>query len=120
MKCCVSPLGKQSSVSSNPATEFNLFSNGLIILGFGGESNPARLEISVQKGDVIVIPAGVGHRLLDDCNGDFEMVGSYPKGRSWDMCYGKQEEEEKVTGITGLGWFEKDPLYGDDGPALKV
>lgn len=95
-------------------------SSGHAKLCFGGETNSGRIETSVEKGDVLVIPAGVGHRLLDDFNSDFEMVGSYPKGKSWDMCYGKPEEGEKVKGISDLGWFERDPLYGDDGPVLKV
>jgi uncharacterized protein YjlB len=68
---------------------------------------------------VIIVPAGVGHRLLDDYSSGFEMVGSYPKGKDWDMCYGKEGEESKVKGISGLGWFKGDPLYGDDGPLLK-
>ena len=35
------------------------------------------------------------------------------------MCCGKKEEQEKVKSISGLGWFERDPLYGDDGPVLR-
>ncbi|PSS25735.1 hypothetical protein M430DRAFT_33337 [Amorphotheca resinae ATCC 22711] len=89
-------------------------SSGRAKLCFGGEENPSRVEASVQKGDVIIIPAGVGHRLLKDFNGDFEMVGSYPKGKSWDMCYGREDELQKVKEISSLGWFEKDPLYGDE------
>jgi uncharacterized protein YjlB len=92
----------------------------LTLPGFGGEANSGRVETDVQKGDVIVIPAGVGHRLLEDFNSDFEMVGSYPKGKSWDMCYGTPEEGDQVKGISELGWFEKDPLYGDEGPVLKA
>ncbi len=69
---------------------------------------------------MIIIPAGVSHRFLDDFNGDFQMVGSYPEGKHSDMCYGKKEEKEKVDGISGLGWFEEDPLYGNDGPALRA
>jgi uncharacterized protein YjlB len=88
--------------------------------GFDGEENPGRVEASVLKGDTIIVPAGVGHRPLEDLSGgDFEMVGSYPNGKNWDMCYGKKGED-KVNGITRLGWFEKDPLYGDDGPTFKV
>lgn len=49
--------------------------------GFGGE-NPNRLETNVRKGDVIVVPAEVGHRLLEDLDGGFEMVGSDPAGKS--------------------------------------
>jgi len=67
---------------------------------------------------VIVVPAGVSHRLLDDYGSGFEMVGSYPAGKGWDMCYGRKEENEKVKGIAGLGWFERDPVYGDEGPCL--
>jgi len=29
--------------------------------GFRGETNPAGVEISVRKGEVIIIPAGVGY-----------------------------------------------------------
>ncbi|KAE8444504.1 hypothetical protein EG329_000488 [Mollisiaceae sp. DMI_Dod_QoI] len=93
-------------------------SSGRAKLCFGGEDNPERVEPLVQKGDVIIVPAGVGHRLLDDFSSGFEMVGSYPQGKQWDMCYGKKEEESKVKGIADLNWFEKDPLYGDEGPVL--
>jgi uncharacterized protein YjlB len=68
-------------------------------------------------GDVVVVPAGVGHRLINDYGSGFEMVGSYPKGKSWDMCYGKKGEEDKVEKIHDLAWLENDPLYGNEGPA---
>ena len=74
----------------------------------------------LKKGDVAVVPAGVGHQLLEDLEGGFEMVGSYPGGRSWDMCYGVEGEEGRMEGIKGLGWFERDPIYGDEGPVLGV
>ncbi|CAN8095270.1 unnamed protein product [Discula destructiva] len=92
-------------------------------LCFGGEDNPARVEPTVQAGDVMVLPAGMAHRLLDDLSGAggcFEMVGSYPRGCHWDMCYGKAEEDERVTRIGELPWFERDPIFGDRGPVLDV
>lgn len=95
-------------------------SSGRAKLCFGGEANAGRIEPVVEKGDVVVVPAGVGHRLLEDQEGRFEMVGSYPKGCDWDMCYGKQGEEGKVKGIERLSWFEKDPVYGEKGPAVDV
>jgi len=95
-------------------------SAGKARLCFGGEENPGRVENEVQKGDVIVIPAGVGHRLLEDYGSGFEMIGSYPVGKSWDMCYGKKGEESKVKKILELSWFEKDPLYGEEGPTLTA
>lgn len=69
---------------------------------------------------MIIIPAGVAHRRLDDFDSGFEMVGSYPEGEKWNMCYGKKSEEKKIEAIASLAWFEKDPLYGEEGPVLNV
>lgn len=77
------------------------------------------MEEELERGDVVIVPAGLGHRLLQDLDGNFEMVGSYPKGKDWDMCYGKEGEEEKVQSIKNLQWFESDPLYGNNGPILE-
>lgn len=119
-----------------PTTHFHSTTHEVLVvfagsatLCFGGEGNPGRVEVDVRVGDLIVVPAGVGHRLLREGNGDggkdggnerFEMVGSYPLGCQWDMCYGQEGEEEKVKGIKGLSWFERDPVYGDEGPVLNV
>ncbi|MCJ1286293.1 hypothetical protein MMC26_005638 [Xylographa opegraphella] len=95
-------------------------SNGKAKLCFGGEENPKNVEAVLEKGDVIVIPAGVGHRLLEDIEGGFEMVGSYPTGMHWDMCYGREAEKEKIDGIRHLKWFDHDPVYGQEGPMLDI
>jgi len=95
-------------------------SSGKAKLCFGGEGNPKRVEAELTKGDVVIVPAGTGHRLLEDLEGGFEMVGCYPKGKDWDMCYGKEGEKKKIEGIKTLGWFERDPIYGDKGPVLDV
>ncbi len=96
-------------------------SRGRARLCFGGEGNPGRVEPVVGRGDVMILPAGMSHRLLEDLDGgEFEMVGSYPVGCSWDMCYGRRGEEEKVRGIAKLEWFKRDPIYGDEGPVLNV
>lgn len=95
-------------------------SNGEARICFGHEDNPKKVEEILRKGDVVIIPAGVAHRLLEDLTGEFEMVGAYPVGCSWDMCYGKTGEEQKIEKIRSLSWFNKDPLYGDDGPAMDV
>lgn len=86
---------------------------------FGGEENEGRVEPVLKEGDVVIVPAGVGHRLLADY-GNFSMVGSYPVGKSWDMCYDQTGEEDKVKQIEGLGWFKRDPIYGDEGPILQA
>lgn len=95
--------------------------HGRARLCFGGEQNEGRAEVEVGVGDVIVVPAGVGHRLLEELGGAaFEMVGCYPPGKQWDMCYGREGEEEKVRAIARLGWFQSDPVYGERGPVLEV
>lgn len=91
--------------------------SGRAKLLFGGESNPGRVEAVVGAGDAIVVPAGVGHRLLEDY-GRFEMVGSYPRGCEWDMCYGRKGEEAKAERVKDVELLDKDPLYGEDGPVL--
>lgn len=73
----------------------------------------------MEKGDAILVPAGLAHSLLDDLQGGFEMVGSYPTGGpQWDMCYGREGEEKAVQRISTLEWLKSDPLYGDGGPAV--
>ncbi|KAK4541672.1 hypothetical protein LTR36_007816 [Oleoguttula mirabilis] len=94
--------------------------SGQARLCFGHEENPGCVEVGVGRGDVVVVPAGVAHRLVEDVEGGFEMVGCYPKGSSWDMCYGKSGEEGKIGNIEDLRWFQRDPVYGDEGPALDV
>ena len=100
--------------------ELLCISTGSARLCFGHEDNPSNITPTVSAGDVIVVPAGVAHRLLEDIEGGFEMVGSYPKGKSWDMCYGKKGEEKKIKEIEKLGWWKRDPVFGDEGPALEV
>ncbi|KJZ75924.1 hypothetical protein HIM_04748 [Hirsutella minnesotensis 3608] len=102
------------------AHEVLCISQGRARLCFGGDENPGRFEPVVGRGDVLIVPAGLGHRLVDDLDGGFQMVGSYPPGRPWDMCYGVPGEEASVDAIRSLPWFERDPIYGDDGPAVEM
>lgn len=41
-------------------------SRGRAKLCFGGEENSDKRDIVVEKGDAMVLPAGIGHRLLED------------------------------------------------------
>lgn len=100
--------------------------SGRARLCFGGEDNPSRVEPVVEAGDVMIVPAGVAHRLLEDQSdtrgAGFEMVGAYPKGKDWDMCYGTgdENEDEVRESISQLGWFDADPIYGSEGPSTHV
>ncbi|KAH8169952.1 cupin domain-containing protein [Sarocladium implicatum] len=95
-------------------------SAGRARIRFGGDDNEEKVDAVVEQGDVMVVPAGVSHCLLEDVGREdmFQMVGSYPPGCEWDMCYGHPDEQTKVEGIKDLPWFTKDPIYGDEGPVL--
>jgi len=84
---------------------------------FGG---PEGEIVEVQAGDLVVIPAGVGHCNLGSSR-DFQVVGGYAGGRRWDMNTGKPEERPGVLeNIRQVPDPETDPVYGPDGPLLKA
>ena len=102
------------------AHEFVVMWRGRARLNFGGEGCSGAVVVEVGPGDAVLIPGGVSHRLVQDLSEGttFEMVGSYMVGSEhWDLCYGRPGEEEHVANIKGLAWFDRDPLYGDGGPA---
>jgi uncharacterized protein YjlB len=83
---------------------------------FGGERG---VVLTVRAGDVVVIPAGVGHQNLG-ASGDLLVVGAYPPGPSWDLCTGKPEERPRVLeSIRAVPLPPADPLFGEDGPLIE-
>lgn len=84
---------------------------------FGG---PQGETLAVEAGDVVVVPAGVGH-----CNqgssGDFRVVGGYAGGRQWDMNTGKEGERPQVLhNIKNVPIPDTDPVHGPSGPLLEI
>jgi uncharacterized protein YjlB len=87
---------------------------GEAIIRFGGEEGRA---IRVSAGDVIVIPAGVGHR--NEGSSDLLVVGAYPAGQDWDLCPPKPDERECSHGsIADVALPKADPVFGSKGPLL--
>jgi len=83
---------------------------------FGG---PSGISVSLSPGDVIIIPAGVAHRLIEG-DQDFKVVGAYPDGQQYDMMYGKEGERPQADeNIKAVPMPTNDPVYGADGPLLK-
>ncbi len=110
------------SVDHFHSTSHELLSitSGSARCSFGHLDNPGHIEELLKKGDVVLIPAGVSHRLIEEVEPGFQMVGSYPEGCSWDMCHGTEDEKGKIEKIGELPWLKTDPIYGDDGPAMHV
>ena len=79
----------------------------------GGENG---IRLTVRRGDVVIIPAGVAHKSLG-AGSDFRVVGAYPLGQSPDMCYGKAGERPRADDhIAGVSLPRMDPVYGIGGP----
>ena len=72
--------------------------------------------VLVQRGDVLVIPAGVAHKNLSPEAG-LRVVGAYPAGTAPDMNYGNPAERPLADGnIERTPLPQADPVYGPDGP----
>lgn len=83
---------------------------------FGG---PNGIALTFAQGDVIIIPAGVGHMKVSDTDG-FSCLGAYPDGQDYDMNYGKDDERPRTDeNIRRVPLPEHDPLYGYDGPLIR-
>src|SRR5918996_3484155 len=74
---------------------------------FGGTKG---VVMTVRAGDVVVIPAGVGHQNLG-ASGDLLVVGAYPPGPDWDLCTGEEGERPRVfDSIAAVPLPPADPL----------
>jgi uncharacterized protein YjlB len=76
---------------------------------------PGNEPLRIEKGDLVVLPAGTAHKRLD--SGDnFAVVGAYPQGQDWDMHYGKPEELQQAKhNISHVPLPYTDPVFGDKG-----
>jgi uncharacterized protein YjlB len=85
---------------------------------FGGEDGEI---LEVVEGDVVVIPAGVGHYNTGDQSNDFQIMGAYPMGQTWDLCRGESGERPRVLdNISNVPLPKTDPVQGIDGILLDV
>ena len=88
---------------------------GRATVRFGGAQG---IVLEVQPGDVVVIPAGVGHENLG-ASADLLVVGAYPPGQQPDLCYGKADERLAVLqNIPEVVLPATDPVYGEGGPLV--
>lgn len=66
--------------------------------------------VELYAGDVVIIPAGVGHYSLDNSH-PYLVVGGYPDGASWDMIYNEKDKYIKAKErIQKLKKYEKLPV----------
>ncbi|MBE7177142.1 MAG: cupin domain-containing protein [Mucilaginibacter polytrichastri] len=86
--------------------------SGSAVLQLGGEKGK---KVKVETGDIIVIPAGVGHKNLGGENG-FGVAGAYPDGRDYDILRGEKGERPAADErIAALPVPDFDPFLGKTG-----
>ena len=85
---------------------------------FGGDKGQT---LDVQAGDVVVLPAGTGHRRVSS-SADLLVVGAYPTtGSSFDQARPNEIDLEQARrNIAHVGRPAQDPVYGGGGPLTRL
>ncbi|MBV8839251.1 MAG: cupin [Alphaproteobacteria bacterium] len=75
--------------------------------------------ITLKAGDVAVLPAGTGHRLIE-ASRDFLVVGAYPPDGAYDECTDTRDRQKTTSSISRARKPATDPVYGKDGPLRRL
>ena len=90
---------------------------GRVRVEFGGRRGR---KIVLKAGDVVVMPAGTGHKRLGH-SGDLLVVGAYPPFGKYSECLPRKHDHEKAArDIPKVPLPAKDPVYGRDGPLIRL
>ena len=88
--------------------------SGEVTVQFGGqEGKMSGVTVTAKPGDVIVLPAGTGHKKLSS-RGALGVVGAYPEGSAPDTCMGLRKVDLKK--ILQVPLPAADPVFGAAGP----
>lgn len=86
---------------------------GKVTVMLGGESGK---EIELESGDLVVLPAGTGHKMMKSSE-NLVVVGAYPPGQEdYTICKSMVECADAQEKISELPLPDNDPFYGSPGP----
>ena len=75
---------------------------------------------SNSAGDIVILPAGIGHQCLAATK-DFLVVGAYPPSGAYDECRPDAHEHDgRVKSVAKVKRPRKDPVFGAKGPLLNL
>jgi uncharacterized protein YjlB len=81
---------------------------------------PQGRTVDVGRGDVVVLPAGVGH-CRKKATDEFAVAGSYPPGQDWDLLRDLGSDKAAIMrSIEDVPIPETDPFYGSEGPLVEI
>jgi len=90
---------------------------GEALVQFGGDAGST---LTVKGGDVVVLPAGTGHRRLS-ASVDLLVVGAYPSASAFDQRQpGEIDHRDAVARVARVPTPTEDPVYGSDGPLTQL
>ena len=86
---------------------------GEVTVQFGGDAGVA---VTARAGDVLVLPAGTGHKKLAS-RGALGVVGAYPEGTQPDTCTAPfVRTAAAAQRVAGVALPACDPVFGARGP----
>jgi len=88
---------------------------GTAVVEFGGVKGR---RLSLRAGDVAILPAGTGHRLIKSSR-NFLVVGAYPSAGTYDECTDSRDRPDARKRIAKVKMPAADPVYGKTA-GLKV
>jgi len=84
---------------------------------FGGDKGN---ELDLTAGDVVIVPAGVGHQCRWADPG-LVVVGAYPPNGEYNLCRSsKADHAQALKTIPHVPLPETDPVFGAHGPLVRL
>ena len=84
---------------------------------FGGATGS---EVDLAGGDVVVIPAGIGHQCMWAAP-ELMVIGAYPRSGQYNLCRGtKAERNAALNSIPKVPLPTTDPVFGAAGPLHRL